>query len=217
MTKYKAVLFDLDGTLLDTANDLGESLNHVLSRYELPQVAREDYRPVASDGAKGLLELGFKSDLANYDFNELRNQFLDYYQTNIAVHTSLYDGIAELISHLESKDIPWGIVTNKPIGLTKQLLPSFAALDGAGAVLGGDSLPERKPHPAPLIEAARQLGVAPQDCIYVGDAPRDIEAANAANMFSIIAKWGYIINPEDCLNWGANKIIDAPLSINTYV
>ena len=177
---FKGVLFDLDGTLLDTANDLGEALNYVLAQHDMPLVAREKYRPIASDGAKGLLTLGFGDKLTQYDFEVLRESFLNYYDNNIAVHTCLYDGIDKLIGDLDNKDIPWGIVTNKPIGLTNKLLPHFPEFSQCKVVLGGDSLPERKPHPKPLLKACQELGINANECLYVGDAPRDIEAGNAA-------------------------------------
>ncbi|NMP31392.1 HAD-IA family hydrolase [Thalassotalea sp. M1531] len=217
MSKFKGVLFDLDGTLLDTANDLGEALNFVLSQHNLPTVAREKYRPVASDGAKGLLELGFKDKLSQYDYEALRKEFLNYYQKNIAVHTCLYSGINDLIAYLDENNIPWGIVTNKPINLTNALLPSFTELSNAQSILGGDSLPQRKPHPAPLLQAAKEIGVAPSDCIYVGDAPRDIEAGNRANMFTVIAKWGYIENLNEIDEWLANIKIDHPIALKAHV
>ena len=116
---FQAVLFDLDGTLLDTANDLGAALNHVLAQHHLPEVSATDFRPVASDGAKGLLELGFGERLSHLDFEVLRKEFLDFYHNNIALHTCLYPQIADLIQHLDSNNIAWGIVTNKPEGLSQ--------------------------------------------------------------------------------------------------
>ena len=211
---YQGILFDLDGTLLDTANDLGEALNAVLTKYGLPKVAREAYRPVASDGAKGLIELGFGTSLKDYDYEQLRVEFLDYYENHIAEHTCLYPGVAALIEKLVESQIPWGIVTNKPIGLTNALLPNFPELSSAGAVLGGDSLAQRKPHPAPLLQAASEIKVTPNNCIYVGDAPRDIEAGNAANMYTIIAGWGYIPEHTDLTQWQADTHCAHPKDIN---
>lgn len=213
-SKYKGVLFDLDGTLLDTANDLGESLNYILRKYDQPLVAREDYRPVASDGSTGLLNLGFKDNVQHYDFEKLRAEFLAYYENNIAAHTQVYRGISTLIEFLDNNNIPWGIVTNKPIGLTKILLPFFPLLKNCKSLIGGDSLPQRKPHPAPLLFACDEIGITADDCIYVGDAPRDIEAGNAANMFTVIAKWGYISDIEACGQWNADIMSDDPKEIS---
>lgn len=201
---YDGVLFDLDGTLLDTANDLGEALNYILGQYNKPPVNREHYRPVASDGSTGLLQLGFKENLKNYDLEILRQEFLTYYENNIAKHTTIYKGVENLIHFLDRNNIPWGIVTNKPIGLTHLLLPYFPLFKKCKSIVGGDSLPQRKPHPAPVLYACKELGIEANKCIYVGDAPRDIEAGNAANMLTIIAKWGYIENVEECIHWGAD-------------
>jgi len=211
--KFKAVLFDLDGTLLDTANDLGEALNYVLKKHGLSPVAREDYRPVASDGAMGLLTLGFGEQLDKFDYNALRQEFLDYYQENIAVHTCLYPGISQLLTDLNNQGIPWGVVTNKPEGLTSLLLPHFDEFKNCQVMVGGDTLKERKPHPAPLLYASQQLSIDANECVYVGDAPRDIEAGNRAKMYTIIAKWGYILATEQCNLWQACAIADSPADI----
>lgn len=211
----KAVLFDLDGTLLDTANDLGAALNHVLSCYQLPNIATEVFRPIASDGALGLLTLGFGDKLANYDFETLRAEFLTYYENNIAQHTCLYPGVAELIAFLDKHNIAWGIVTNKPEGLTKKLLPFFPELANCKVMVGGDSLAKRKPHPLPLIHSLNLINIDAKACLYVGDAPRDIEAGNAANMATVIAGWGYISNLADCVNWQANHFIKQPQELIT--
>jgi len=211
--KYSAVLFDLDGTLLDTANDLGEALNYVLTKHGLPKVERERYRPVASDGSKGLLELGFGERLSAFDFETLRDEFLTYYENNISVHTVLYPGIAQLINTLDAGNIPWGIVTNKPEYLAKNLVPKFSELSNSKSLIGGDTLPQRKPHPAPLYLACDEMNIKAHNCVYVGDAPRDIEAGNNAGMYSIIAQWGYIIDQEDCKTWGADFMTLNPLDI----
>lgn len=212
-SSFKGVLFDLDGTLLDTADDLGAALNHVLKSKGLIPVSRERFRPVASDGALGLLTLGFGEKLDEYDFSQLRAQFLEYYENNIAVHTQLYSGVTELLNFLDNNEIPWGIVTNKPIRLTDILLPHFKALDTSRVNIGGDSLPTRKPDPAPLHHACSFLGINNSECIYVGDAPRDIEAGNAANMYSIVALWGYILDKTVCQEWAANTLFTNPKQI----
>ena len=214
---YNAVLFDLDGTLLDTANDLGAALNYVLKQHNMPIVTKERFRPVASDGAKGLLELGFGEQLKEYDYEALRLEFLDYYQKNIAVHTCLYPGIDELLSALNEHNIPWGVVTNKPIGLTLKLLPHFTCFTQCKSTVGGDSLKQRKPHPAPLLYACEEMNIAAKNCIYVGDAIRDIEAGNAAILFTIVAQWGYISDPNDCQQWAADFLADTPQKISEII
>jgi phosphoglycolate phosphatase len=220
MTTNKAiasVLFDLDGTLLDTADDLGAALNHVLSLYNKPVVAASAYRPIASDGAKGLLNLGFGAEIVDYSFEVLRQQFLDYYEQNIAVHTCLYPGVAELLVQLELREIPWAIVTNKPEGLTNKLLPFYAEFSQCAVMVGGDTLPQRKPDPEPLLYACKKIAVDHRQCLYVGDALRDIEAGNSADMKTFVANWGYILADENCQTWQADHIIEAPLDLLAHI
>jgi len=204
----EAVLFDLDGTLLDTANDLGETLNYLLKKYDFPLIPAEKYRPVASDGAKGLLELGFKEALSQFDYETLRQEFLTHYQTNIAQYTCLYPGVSEFLNQLNEHKIPWGVVTNKPEGLTRLLLPYFKEFKQCGVLIGGDTLATRKPDPEPLIHACQHLNVKPNKCLYIGDALRDIEAGNSAQMTTIIAQWGYIKATDNISLWKADHIAE---------
>jgi 2-phosphoglycolate phosphatase len=217
--KYQGVLFDLDGTLLDTANDLGAALNHVLKLHELPTVTEANYRQAASDGAVALLNLGFGEKINQFSLDELRQEFLTYYQENIAIHTSFYPGIESLLTHLNHQQIPWGVVTNKPIGMTLDLLPHFEVFSSPFclSIIGGDSLSQRKPHPAPLLFASNEINVLPERCIYVGDALRDIIAGNEANMFTVIAEWGYIKNVNECTGWQANLSVKHPDEILKHI
>ncbi|SEL10652.1 phosphoglycolate phosphatase [Colwellia chukchiensis] len=212
-----SVLFDLDGTLLDTADDLGAALNHVLAQYQRPLVAAKDYRPIASDGALGLLNLGFGDAINQYDYQTLRQQFLNYYQHNIATHTRLYKGVTELLQHIESDNIPWGIITNKPEQLTQLLLPYYPELNNCAVMVGGDTLATRKPDPEPILYACSQLNVDPKQCFYIGDALRDIEAGNGAKMKTFVAKWGYILAHENCQSWQADHIINAPTDLLAFI
>jgi phosphoglycolate phosphatase len=212
-----AVLFDLDGTLLDTADDLGAALNHVLNSYKKPNVAAKDYRPIASDGALGLLNLGFGDDIAQYSYESLRQQFLDYYEQNIAEHTCLYPGVAELLQQLEANHIPWGIITNKPEGLTKTLMPYYPEFANCAVMVGGDTLVKRKPDPEPILYACQQINVNNQQCFYVGDALRDIQAGNSALMKTFVANWGYILADEDCQTWQADHIIESPTDLLAFI
>ena len=205
-----AVLFDLDGTLLDTADDLSASLNHVLIQHGLPTIDNAIARPLASDGAKGLLELGFGDLLPQFDYEELRASFLQYYDENIAVNTQLYSGIEQLIASLDKAVIPWGIVTNKPEALAKKLIAYYPALKNSKVLFGGDSLPQRKPDPMPIILACDQLSATPENTLYVGDALRDIQASNSAKSPSVVANWGYIKATDDVSKWQANYIADTP-------
>lgn len=205
-----AVLFDLDGTLLDTADDLGAALNFVLKKYNFLPIEPHVYRPVASDGAKGLLELGFKDKLNQFDYETLRAEFLQYYQENIAVHTCFYDGITDILAKLTQDNIPWGVVTNKPEGLTKLLLPHFKEFKHCAVLVGGDTLKTRKPDPEPLFFACQQIKVTPNQCFYIGDALRDIEAGNHAEMTTVIAQWGYIKASDEISTWQADYISKLP-------
>lgn len=214
---YQGVLFDLDGTLLDTANDLGAALNHVLTKFELPTIEKHVFRPVASDGAQGLLALGFADKLTHYDQTALRRMFLDFYESNLANETCLYPDVPELLHALNERNIPWGIVTNKPEYLTTLLLPNFAEFTHSKVMVGGDSLAERKPHPLPLLHAAEHIGVAPEQCLYVGDALRDIQAGNAANMATAIAQWGYIKEEDHLPTWQAKYISQSPKELLSII
>jgi phosphoglycolate phosphatase len=208
-----AVLFDLDGTLLDTADDLGAALNFVLKKYKLPTIAQQIFRPVASDGALGLLKLGFKEQLNDFNYDQLREDFLSYYQNNIASHTRLYLGVNDLLRQLDQENIPWGIVTNKPEGLTRLLLPHFDALSSCKVIVGGDTLAKRKPDPEPVLYACQQMKTQAKQCLYVGDALRDIQAGNSANMTTIVAHWGYIKSTDNCRDWQADYIHYCPTDL----
>ncbi|MEW6999625.1 HAD family hydrolase [Colwelliaceae bacterium BS250] len=206
----KGVLFDLDGTLLDTAKDLGASLNFLLAKYGFNDVCYEQYRLVASDGVYPLLELGFKEQLVNFDKEQLRQEFLDYYLLNIATHTQLFPGISELLKRLNDANIPWGIVTNKPEFLTTPLLKCFSEFAQSKSNISGDTLKQRKPHPAPMLLASAQIGIESSDIWYLGDALRDIEAGNAANMTTVAVSWGYLKSAKEHYAWQADYIIDQP-------
>ena len=216
LKKPNAILFDLDGTLLDTARDLGNALNQILSRLKRPTVAYEVYRNIASDGAKGMLELGFGIDLKNHDFASLRQQFLDYYEANICVDTEYFMGVENLLLTLNKNNIPWGIVTNKPEFLTLQLVTSFPLLQNCAVIISGDTLSERKPHPLPLLYAEEKLALTSPNTWYIGDAKRDIQAANAANMVSVVAEYGYISDILQTNNWNAHLSIRHPSDLLAY-
>ncbi|WP_293747725.1 HAD-IA family hydrolase [uncultured Paraglaciecola sp.] len=216
LNRPNAILFDLDGTLLDTAKDLGNALNHILRDLERPEVAHETYRNIASDGAKGMLELGFGDDLKNFDFASLRQQFLDYYDNNICVDTDYFVGIEDLLLNLNQNAIPWGIVTNKPEFLTLKLVTSFPLLQNCAVIISGDTLSERKPHPLPLLHAEEKLSLALPNTWYIGDAERDIQAANSANMVSVIAQYGYISDKQQTVEWNADLSIHSPSDLLAY-
>lgn len=212
-----ALLFDLDGTLVDTADDLGAALNYVLAQHQLPLCRPEQYRPVASHGAKGLLELGFGEALTQFDFFELRSMLLQYYAAHICDHSKLFAGGAELIQALDKQQIPWGIVTNKPYKLAASMLRQLPELAGCGILLGGDSLGVRKPDPTPLLMAAHQLKVPARQCWYVGDAERDIEAGRRAGMTTVLAGFGYIGAADQPELWQADLRIEQLSELINYL
>ncbi|MCF2859574.1 HAD-IA family hydrolase [Pseudoalteromonas sp. SMS1] len=213
----EAVIFDLDGTLLNTSEDLGGALNQVLRAHSRPTVSRSAYSPAISNGVKALLEVGFGEALQDYDVEVLRQQVLDSYAQNIAVHSHCFDGIAELLQKLKLMNISVGIMTNKPGFLTRPLLQQIPDLADIDVVVCGDTLKVAKPHPEPLLLAAEQLGVDPTQCFYVGDAQRDIEAAHAARMRSVSALWGFIPSREDAISWGAELNLEHPIDIISHI
>jgi 2-phosphoglycolate phosphatase len=186
-----AVLFDLDGTLLDTAPDMAGALNELRHEERIGALPFDLVRPLVSHGATALVRLAFPgADTAA--FAKLRTRFLAIYRGRLARETRPFEGVLDSLARLDANGIPWGIVTNKPGWLTEPLLKKLAPLDGARVIVSGDTLAERKPHPAPLLYAAAKLGVAPARCIYIGDAERDVLAAQAAGMRAFVALFGYI-------------------------
>ena len=213
----KAVLFDLDGTLLDTSDDLGAALNHVLTSKQLPKVSKSVYSSAISNGVAALLEVGFGDDLARFDKQQLRQAVLDHYQDNLAVHSHCFAEIAELLSSLKARGIAVGIMTNKPEFLTFPLLTHIAELATIETVVCGDTLKVAKPHPEPLLLVAEKLGVAAHECIYVGDAERDIIAAKSANMISAAAMWGFIPSKQQALAWQADLYLTNPMALLSHI
>ncbi|GAB3016264.1 HAD family hydrolase [Bowmanella dokdonensis] len=208
--KPRALLFDLDGTLLDTARDMGTALNQLLADHGRPPKGYQEYRPIASHGAMGMLKLGFADIVEAEAYESLRKGFLDLYHLSLCQHTSLFAGIDKLLEGLADKQLPWGIVTNKPTWLTLPLLEQFPLLQTAGVVVCGDTLARRKPHPDPLWLAAEKLAVKHQAIWYVGDAERDMQAARAASMSGVLAEYGYICPTEQPQHWQVDLRIDHP-------
>ena len=211
MPKIKTVLFDLDGTLADTAPDLAASLNYVLTKHGNKPLPYETIRPVVSHGGMALITLGFGKEHPQFD--TYYKELLDYYLNNIANETTLFPGMNELLVELENKNINWGVVTNKPAWLTDPLLDELNLTSRAATVVSGDTLEQRKPHPAPLFHACNQAGSEAEECLYVGDAERDIEAGNRAGMITIVALFGYIAESDAPDNWGAHSLINSPQAI----
>lgn len=206
----KAVLFDLDGTLVDTAPDLGHALNLQLIKHGKAPLADALIRPIASHGSRGLIGLGFGITPKDDAFLALRDEYLDLYDTVFTRSPTLFDGIEDLLKHLEKQGIQWGIVTNKPRRFTNRLIESMQLTVTPACVVSGDDAPQPKPAPLTLLLACEQISVNPQDCMYVGDAERDIEAGRAAGMKTVVALFGYIDVTDQPDEWGADAMIETP-------
>ena len=213
----KAVLFDLDGTFADTAPDLAAALNHVRGQHGLPPLPLETIRPQASHGARGLLKLGFGIEPEAPDFDALRESFLDYYAAHICTHTRLFPEMAQLVEALEQRGLPWGIVTNKPHRFTVPLMQALGYAQRAACLISGDTCARAKPYPDPLFKACEIMGIAPANCLYLGDDLRDMEAAQAAGMRGIIARYGYIDASADPDSWHAEGNVDTPLALLKHI
>lgn len=211
------MLFDLDGTLLDTAADMGQALNRLLQEQGMNALPLATIRPVVSHGSPGLLKLGFGITAEHADFIALRDRFLALYSEALALETALFPGMEEVLAALEMRSIPWGIVTNKPGRLTDPLLVALGLDQSAACVVSGDTLNKRKPDPEPLLHACRLIGVAPVNCLYVGDAERDIEAGRRAGMVTAVAAYGYRYAHENPAVWGADVIIDTPRKLLNWL
>lgn len=205
----RAVLFDFDGTFADTAPDLAAAINRMRARRAMEPLAPEIIRPYASMGARGLLRIGFGLLQEDPKYPAMRDEFLDTYAEHICVETCLFPGVAELVEALERRSIRWGIVTNKSTRFAEPLVPLLGI--SPACLICGDSTPHLKPHPAPLLLAAEQLGLPPPACIYAGDDLRDMQAARAAGMRAIAVDWGYhgtdTVGPAA---WNANAVISHP-------
>ncbi|MBL7003460.1 MAG: phosphoglycolate phosphatase [Gammaproteobacteria bacterium] len=213
----KAVLFDLDGTLVDTAPDLAGALNKLLYEEGYPALPLDTIRPYVSKGGLALTQLGFSALVAEVNIEPLRQRLLTLYLNNIAEHSDLFKGFEETLKKLEENNIIWGVVTNKPEFLTTPLMQQLNLSDRSATTISGDTTAQRKPHPLPLQTAAKAISINCEDCLYVGDDQRDIIAGNAANMKTMIASYGYIFDKTGLNSWGADAIIEQPLDLLTYL
>ncbi|MDR0770696.1 MAG: HAD-IA family hydrolase [Burkholderiales bacterium] len=206
-----ALFFDLDGTLIDTADDLAAALNHVRQRlYDLPSLPNGQLRPYTSRGAAGLLRAGLNLTPEDAAFEKARDEFLAHYAQHLTDHVRFFPGIEALLECLDSHGLPWGIVTNKHRRFTEPVLAYLGLDRRAACAVSGDTTAHAKPHPLPLLHAAQSVGVAPQQCWFVGDDHRDIDAARAADFQHAVAvRWGYL-GDTPIESWGADTIIDAP-------
>lgn len=217
MSTLRAVLFDLDGTLADTAPDLGGALNRLLAELGRPTLPLELSRPLTSSGARGMLKAGLGLTPEHAEYEPLRVRFLELYEADLCRDTRLFDGIPALLEALDVGAVPWGIVTNKAERFTLPLLRALGLDARAACVVGGDTTPRAKPHPDPLLHAAASLGLAPAHCLYVGDDLRDIQAARAAGMPVLAAAYGYLGEDADPADWHADGIVAHPLEVLNHL
>jgi 2-phosphoglycolate phosphatase len=215
--KIRTVLFDLDGTLADTAPDLADALNALLGEEGKAPLPDEIIRPEVSHGASALIRLGFGLRPGDEGFDRLRQRFLERYATSLCRRTRLFDGIPLLLQALAKRDINWGVVTNKPAFLTEPLMAQLAPRPAPACIVSGDTVPNRKPHPQPMLFACARAGSRPEQCLYVGDAERDILAGRHAGMKTLVALFGYISRHETPERWGADGLIRAPGEILEWI
>ena len=209
----KAVLFDLDGTLVDTAPDLAAALNAVLQRHNKPALAYPTIRAIVSNGADALIKLAFGSNIKSSEQQSLKAELISHYQQNIATQSKLFDGLAEALGHLENRQIPWGIVTNKPAHLTLPLLEQLGLDQRAACIVCGDQVNQPKPHPESIYLACKQLSISPEYSIYIGDAERDIRSGRLAGLKTIACAYGYIDQHDDINSWQADQLIETPIDL----
>jgi N-acetyl-D-muramate 6-phosphate phosphatase len=208
----QAIFFDLDGTLIDSAPDLAAAADKLRTDRSLPSIAYERYRPMAGAGARGMLGIAFEMKPDHSDYEGFREEFYVNYESCLTERTFAFDGIASLLDAIRQQRMIWGIVTNKSKRFTNPLVAQMALLQGAAAVISGDSTPHTKPHPEPVLAAARMAGVDPAKCWYVGDDRRDIESGRAAGMATVAAHWGYL-GEHAVSEWGADAIAHQPQDI----
>jgi 2-phosphoglycolate phosphatase len=217
MHSIETVLFDLDGTLLDTAPDMAHALNTLRQQHGMPNLELDIIRPLVGYGSKALLKLGFNVDENHRDYLILLEEFFNAYQNCLAKSTALFPGMPAVLQHLEEKNIPWGIVTNKPARFTMNLLDALDLTRRSACIVCGDTLTNRKPHPEPILYACKLLKCAPENALYVGDTATDVVASKAAGSHSLVALYGYISAGEDPYEWQADGYIETAGEIIHWV
>ena len=215
--RVRGVLFDLDGTLIDSAPDLAGAANRLRADHGMAPLPLSDLRPMVGSGARGMVGVAFGVAPGEPRFEPLRDAFLAHYEAGLLQTTQPFDGVDALLSALEAAGIPWGIVTNKATRFTTPIVAGLGLAKRAAVVVCGDTTPHSKPHPEPLWHAARAMGLAPEDVVYVGDDLRDAQAARAAGMAMVVATWGYLGLGEPAHNWGADALMDAPNQLSSWL
>jgi phosphoglycolate phosphatase len=213
LRNIRAVLFDLDGTLVDSAPDLGSAADRMRLARGMPSLPLEDYRPHAGSGAKGMLGVAFGMSPEHGDYETLREEFYCRYEACLTEQTRAFSGVAEMLEALLQRGLRWGVVTNKAQRFSMPLTGAMPLFASAATIISGDTTPHTKPHPAPLLEAARRLNLPPTDCVYVGDDARDILAGHAAGMLTVAARYGYLGPGADVARWGADAEVNSPLEV----
>jgi len=211
--EFRAVLFDLDGTLIDSAPDLAGAANELREAHGLPALPYELFRPMVGSGARGMIGVAFDIGPQHESFADLRDDFLRRYELRMTRQTRVFDAVVPVLEALERQQRKWGIVTNKAARFTDPLVRSLGLHPRAATVIAGDTTPHSKPHPAPLLEAARQVGLDPSQCIYIGDDVRDVQAGRAAGMATAVAGWGYLGSGDPIETWGAEFIVRKPAEL----
>jgi N-acetyl-D-muramate 6-phosphate phosphatase len=212
-TRCRCILLDLDGTLLDTAPDLHAALNRALYEEGYDPVPLNAARPWVSDGAPGMVRRALGGADTHPVYHRVLERMFDHYDRALAVHTTLFDGMANVLDELDARRLPWGIVTNKRSRFSEPLLKLLGLFNRTACLISGDTTPNRKPHPEPLLEACRRIGVGPAACIYAGDAPKDIEAGRSAGMTTLAAAYGYLGAGDDVATWGASGLLHHPTDL----
>jgi phosphoglycolate phosphatase len=213
----KAVLFDLDGTLIDSAPDLAAAANWLRAAHGLEELPYEMLRPMVGAGARGMVRAAFGVVPGDAGFENLRDRFLARYAEVLLEHTTVFGEMSSLLQRIEAHRLPWGVVTNKASRFTQPVLRGLGLDTRAAVVICGDTTPHSKPHPEPLLEAARRLGLAPAECAYVGDDERDVQAGKAAGMATLVAGWGYLGQDSPIEQWGADMVLKTPAELLNWM
>lgn len=217
LARVAAVLFDLDGTLIDSAPDLAGAANEMRAARGLPALPHSALRHLAGSGARGMLAGALRVAPGQPGYQSLRDEFHDRYERRMLQETAVFAAVGPVLDALQRRGLPWGIVTNKALRFAEPMSRALGLLPRAAVLVGGDSTPHTKPHPAPLLEAARRLGLPPRDCVYVGDDARDIHAGRAAAMGVLAAAWGYLGDDAAIETWGADHVLPEPKDLLTLL
>ncbi|MBP6860833.1 MAG: HAD-IA family hydrolase [Neisseriaceae bacterium] len=217
MRPLQAILFDLDGTLADTAVDLGGAINAMMRKRGLPEVPFSAIRPIASSGTNGLIAHALGVHKGDPGHLELRAEFLNEYEHCFLARSQLFEGVQELIAAIDAQGLVWGIITNKPHRFTERLVPKLGFQIPPAVVVSYDTVSEPKPSVKPMLHACAQINIAPEACLYLGDAECDVVAGNDAGMYTVLANWGYISDHQAALAWGPDADINAPLDLLSVI